>query len=275
MEQVQFAEKSEIRKIKRDIGTLRDSIESMKKTLSVSQATIDALGAIEETLNRVNDPESGIEATFGSLAKHLAHSSEAVSSIDQHNGDITKIKADIQDVHDKSLKQLGEISGAVLSRNFANRGYELEGKVEAWHRWLQISTLALTLIAVGAAIWHSLAAESFLTEGLAIKAAITAPILYYTFFCATQYGREKQLMEEYAFKGAVSLSLEAHRAIIHKDITDDMKNAYLTFLIKQVELLYTPPSETIKKFSHKVEHPRPSDLASAPTFSTSAEVKSS
>jgi hypothetical protein len=81
-----------------------------------------------------------------------------------------------------------------------------------------------------------------------LKLAISIPIIYAIHFCSTQYSKERQLEEEYAFKGNISVSLEPYRELVEKLIQkDDPAEAskYSDFVISSIEKVFTSPTQQI------------------------------
>lgn len=227
---------------KERIDLLEKKLENLGPFLDDPEFFDKKLVTINDLIDKATNPDIGLEAKMQQI--NIAQKeAEAVASL----------KDDIETIQKQSLQQLGEISGAVLSRNFGNRANELKTSVEKWHARFLGSIVCLTIFALVAAIWQYKLPESFLSFGLFVKSLITAPVAIYTAFSGTQYGREKRLLEEYEFKSAVSLSLDAHRTIIKQDIDAETQKDYVQFIISEIAKIYIPPTETIKQFTHSLD----------------------
>ena len=77
---------------------------------------------------------------------------------------------------------------------------------------------------------------------------MTIPLGFAITFCAVQYGRERRLEEEYAFKASISVSLNPYRdlvlSILSKDGSVD-QGKYTEFVIDSVKNVFTSPTEKV------------------------------
>ena len=77
---------------------------------------------------------------------------------------------------------------------------------------------------------------------------MTIPLGFAITFCAINYGRERRLEEEYAFKATISVSLNPYRdmvlSILEKDGTAD-HSRYTNFIIDSVMNVFTSPTEKV------------------------------
>ena len=85
--------------------------------------------------------------------------------------------------------------------------------------------------------------------------SLSLPLIYAITFCTVQYGRERQLEEEYAFKSNISISLVPYQELVAK--TMDRTNRrrlrrYAAFLIDSVGRVFTSPMEQI--FEAETKH---------------------
>jgi len=80
-----------------------------------------------------------------------------------------------------------------------------------------------------------------------IRSGIMIPLIYLMYFAASQYRRERQTEEEYAFKSAISFSLEPYRDLLMKTRQDDELEA--DFIKKLMEDIFDNPVKRL--YRHK------------------------
>lgn len=76
-------------------------------------------------------------------------------------------------------------------------------------------------------------------------------------FCTVQYGRERKLEEEYAFKSNISISLIPYQELVGKltDVGESSEKAkYTAFIIDSVNKVFTSPTERV---FHPESHHKP------------------
>ncbi|MDE2079490.1 MAG: hypothetical protein KGI73_03825, partial [Patescibacteria group bacterium] len=103
---------------------------------------------------------------------------------------------------------------------------------------------------VGIVAWQVLYEKAALFEvSFLIKIALTSPIVYFIVFINREYGRARNLIEEYAFKAAIARSFEAYKDIIEHIFEAQQPQTYqrkLDFILEAVTDLYSSPMRNIK-----------------------------
>lgn len=222
---------------RQDLDLLTQRVSALESVISsdpaLVQSKLESLVQADEKLRKIND------------ALGMAEQLEK-SQVDL-NGQISEYK----NLKESISTQLGELSGKILSLEFKNRANNLESSLEKWLEKLTWGTLFLVAIAVVAALWQYLSQDDFYSVGLVVKSIVALPVLYYVIFCNIQYAKDKRMLEEYAFKGAVSHSLDAHLKIIKQDLPDtpEDKSKYTVFLIETIQKIYTSPDDALKELS--------------------------
>ncbi len=222
---------------RQDLDLLTQRISSLESVINTDlasvQSKLESLGQADEKLQSINDALGKAEQL-----------EKSQTDLEGQINDYENLKASIS-------TQLGEIAGNILSLEFKNRANNLESSLEKWLKKLTGWTLFLVTIAVGAALWQYLSQDDFYSVGLVVKSIVALPVLYYVIFCNIQYAKDKRMLEEYAFKGAVSHSLDAHLKIIKQDLPDtpEDKSKHTAFLIETIQQIYTPPDDALKELS--------------------------
>lgn len=88
-----------------------------------------------------------------------------------------------------------------------------------------------------------------------MKFTLSFPFIYGAFFFHSQFNKEKQLLEEYAFKSAVSLSLEASRQLLEDAFNENQdKTKIIEFMTSAINRIYTSPRENIATHPNKEDN---------------------
>jgi hypothetical protein len=108
----------------------------------------------------------------------------------------------------------------------------------------------LVVISAGVTIWIAHEAQFYSANNFAfwVKLSLTVPLGFAITFCTVQYGRERRLEEEYAFKSSVSVSLNPYRDLVHSILEKDGQvdqSKYTDFVIGSVTNVFTPPTDKV------------------------------
>ncbi|MCO6434710.1 hypothetical protein, partial [Nitrosomonas nitrosa] len=155
---------------------------------------------------------------------------------------------DNTELQDQIREQLGKANAVRLFATFEQRKNELTWPI----RWMFWSSVTATIIVSLVGYWLFLDFKSNPVEYwniLLIKLPIVTPLIFLAVIFYRRYSREKRLQEEYAFKSAVSLSLEAYRELLEKEtIKEGEKSELVKFLTTSVDKIFTSPSEALHKY---------------------------
>ena len=230
---------------------------------------------IGSLLERVREKASQIESAFQQASEKLSGISSNAANADTIVGNIENTKNEVQQIKDEVVElkvttrelvetnqslleetknQLAVVAGGVLSNTFEGRRQILGKSATIWFRWLLFDILALILVAV--IVFLELKTTQNLTTGFFLKFSLSFPFIYGAFFFHGQYSKERDLEEDYAFKSAVSFSLEAYRKLLKGEIDNGIaeeRNKLLDFIINTVKNIYTSPgSGHTRKKNRKV-----------------------
>lgn len=144
---------------------------------------------------------------------------------------------------------IGREVGVSLFETFKQRKNELTKPVSKW-LWIVIGMSALTFISIitiftnGFGLWGEVLKE-FTTIQLVTNTIKTFPFFFLLFYSISQYNKERNFQEEYAFKSAVALTIKAYADIIKEEkLKDEM-------IISSVNAVYKSP--TVEKSRSKKE----------------------
>lgn len=192
---------------------------------------------------------------------------EFYSQIDKYRNKITSTTEDAQDaiktnreetdnlinnlrqLEDQIKVQIEKATGFSLFHSFQTRQLELAGSKKFWIWALGF----LVLASWGVSIFVISTTTNFDVAFFG-KLSMTIPLIYAIFFCTVQYGRERKLEEEYAFKSNISISLVPYKDLIEKIVNNEQageREKYTAFLIDSITKVYTSPTDKIFDGEHK------------------------
>lgn len=213
------------------------SVEALVQSASTHEKRIaQFVVRVEENEKRLNDAVSA--ATKG--LKDLGD--EATVFKDRVKGEVDAMIERLKGVEKDINEKLSKATGYTLFHSFDARQKAITGH---WI-WLFLSVAAL----VGALLFASsvLTGVTDFTVATFVKVGITIPTAVLVGFALQQYSRERRLKEEYAFKSAISLSLEPYRKLVEEAIeqlsTDD-RHQLADFLVKSIATIFETPTDKV------------------------------
>lgn len=222
------------------------AVTDAKASITVQMTEITAFYA-EIEAHRLQMTETGKAAQ-----SHLAELRESAEK------SVTELRKRTDQVVQTNESLIGQIKdhlrkaiGASLFTAFDRPRWGLSFASWVW--------VGLLLLSVGGTIWYSIWFVSQLDElGKAnvhpalvyARLVIVAPLAFLVVFTAKQYSRERRAKEEYAFKAAVSVSLESYRDLIARMKAQGHDTIFVERLVAEIfdnpakRLYAVPPSKT-------------------------------
>ena len=130
---------------------------------------------------------------------------------------------------------IGREVGASLFETFKQRKTELTDSIKFW-KW-SIPTIALVSAFWIVYLFWGTDPASISWQLLLINSIKTLPVLGLFFFTISQYTKERNFQEEYAFKSAVALTVNSYAEQL-KETTNQDK-----LIMDSVQTIYMPPSK--------------------------------
>lgn len=218
-------------------------------------------GEFQETANKVKNTADEIDQMSKTVVTNATNVESMLSEVRNSKDEIQKLREGVAQLQsstqeliesnekllNESKEQLAVIAGGSLSNTFEKRRALLNESASKWKYWLLGDIIVLAAIA--AIIFLELKSTQSLTTGFFLKFSFSFPFIYAAFFFHGQYNKERELEEEYAFKSAVSFSLEAYRKLLNEEIDDDKSEErarLLDFIVSTVEKIYSSPIKNFK-----------------------------
>lgn len=188
-----------------------DSIQQAKAKAKEEMDEITAFyGEIEVHQKAMIDARKEAEAKFNELnAKHVELQAE-------YGAQTAKIISQNQAIQQEIKTHLQKAVGASLFHAFDKRRTGLNlGK------WIWAAVMLVAVVAGGGlSLWLAESLKAGAGNGLEpaffVKLSAIIPVTFAIVFAAKQYANERRTEEEYAFKSAISLSLEPYKDLLQK-----------------------------------------------------------
>ncbi|AIE85636.1 hypothetical protein [Fimbriimonas ginsengisoli] len=224
----------EARELTASIHSLRTSIESSRE---LAEKAADAAASSRQLLSAT---VAEVAALTEKLDTMIVTSNENVKSdrewIAERNKTLAALTKQIED-------RLVKATNAGLFHAFDTRRKGLALAV-----WLPFAVGFLSLIVGGSLAFRLLNESGTITTLSTAKALVTAPLFYAAFFALRQFTRERRLQEEYAFRSAISVSLEPYRQLIvdHCDMeTPEGQKLHNEFIVGQMNRIFDSPTDRV------------------------------
>jgi|688.fasta_scaffold146754_3 hypothetical protein len=236
--------------------TVQESINLIETNAEKSQATIDAIQTeVSESQKEIKDTENKVIKSFGAVELNLANIRNKEKELSNLISRTEELFSGIEEKSDELKDLITKAIGNNLFGAFNERKKHLETAVN-W--WLAGSTIVL-LGFLWFTIWifsdttgplHLNIAQlsgnnSFFI--LLLKFSLSSPFISALWFSLLRYSKERRLVEEYAFKSVISISLKPYFDLINE--TEEIANK--RFLISAIEDVFDSPLERVFKTDHK------------------------
>jgi len=233
-------------KLEQDEESFSNLTSTTRANITTSQTAAD--GLLSEALKELNTSSSDLitesQKKLSELEQKLATRSE--ETIEANHRKIEELIADLAKLKDQIREQIQQATGFQLFGAFQSRQNEIAKSKNIW----VYAIGALVVISAGVTIWIAHEAQFYSANNFAfwVKLSLTVPLGFAITFCTVQYGRERRLEEEYAFKSSVSVSLNPYRDLVHSILEKDGQvdqSKYTDFVIGSVTNVFTPPTDKV------------------------------
>jgi len=251
------AKKSELDSL---LDAARRSNEQTTNALNDAKNKLNEVAGIE---NQVNQKLQEVEQSHSNIVQKEEEAKNKLEAISQIHSDaeskkseVEELKSETEELLQRNNKQsekindlLQKASAGSLFNSFNVRKQEFESATKFWQSMIGLSIVIL-IFGASCVAWSAqkvgISSYTFL-----LKFSISLPVIYWLIFSTHQYTKNKRLEEEYAFKSAISLSLEAYRDLIKRESGESTKEEVVPFITKAVEKIFSSPSIVISKHPHK------------------------
>lgn len=213
----------------------------------------DKLVEMEQLKDGVENVHARIDELYksaGEIRRELKGLVEIAEDNNQKATDVIEYfdaKAnELEKIKEKAISILNITGTVSLGQFFKEQHAEAKENV---HRWLYASG-ALLISAIGICIWalwgFDAASEiPYLFSRLSIVPLILAGL----WFCSGQYIKQKHIIEDYAYKKVLALSMVSFR----NELTDNSPDSVAEYIKSVLEQLHQPPLDSLEKNQFKEE----------------------
>lgn len=256
------SKKSEIEKL---INTKRQELETLKNNQSESnnilkdiqganKSATSELSTIETHNKKVQTILDELETAQRKVEEQIktsnTHITDSKNALEDFNTDaaykISRITSDFDSVSNNAeevRKMMGYIANGTLSHSFNKRKEDLSTQITKWF-WTSVFISALAIGWVCAVFFWLSADTGSEWADILINGIKSSPLFFLLGFSISQYQKERNLMEEYAFRESVAVTLTAYLEQMPEKEDEDKRK----LLISTVEQLYTKPVIANKEY---------------------------
>lgn len=209
-----------VEQIKNKCNTILTDLEKKQEKVSQQQKDID------KQIETANSDLSGFETD----------SKEKIAAI---QSGYDSVSSNVEEVR----KMMGYITDGTLSHSFNERKKIIEKNEKNW-MWISVASLVLLMVWICVIfIWLS-ANTGIVWADIVINGIKATPLVFAFGFALTEYAKERNLQEEYAFRESVAATLTAYLNQLDGEISEEQKG----LLTSTVEKLYTKPIISNKEY---------------------------
>lgn len=254
--------KSEIEKL---INTKRQELETLKNNQSESNVILEKIKGAQQTatsaqtaIETLNGEANNIVTALKNAQTHIidqieinketiSQSKKALEDFrEEATTKISKITSDFDSVSNNAeevRKMMGYIADGTLSHSFNKRKEDLSTQITKWF-WASVIIAVLAIGWVCVVFFWVGADTGSEWADILINGIKSSPLFFLLGFSISQYQKERNLMEEYAFRESVAVTLTAYLEQMPEKEDEDKRK----LLISTVEQLYTKPVIANKEY---------------------------
>ncbi len=201
------------------------------------------LNNINEKISTVTKNISEYQSTFETLSSELSICQNELSQVlvnARTNLDSSQQSLDfVQNKKEEIVRLTGLAADGALGSKFDQRQVALASGLSFWKYGVPIITVLSVVWVIAVFTWIPTHTNNVWID-LLINVIKTSPAFILMGFVFNQYGKERNLQEEYAFKSAVAMTLTAYSSMLEKG-DDDANKTRQEMLLKSIQQVYLLP----------------------------------
>ena len=258
-------------KADKDIDALRDqqknSFEELSGQLKLAASILTT--SCDTSLNAFNEKSKAdllaatqkasldltkIGADWNALAtkSHGEFRAESNSLIKQETENLESLTAELRTLELQIKEQIEKAVGFSLFNAFQKRQESIVTSKKFW-QWALFVCVAAGVV-LGGYFIHALQGTTKFEAAYFAKLSLSLPVIYAISFCNIQYGKERRLEEEYAFKASISVSLNPYQELVGRlvnlDVADE-RAKYTDFIISSINSVFESPTDKVYESDKK------------------------
>ncbi len=228
-----------------NIVAQNDSVNNLHNNASTTVEKINSQLALADSkrneLDKLYDKANGeLVAISEDIDEYKSTYSAWLKAVESLNKDFTEKLQFVEGKHDYFIERnnylddlIGREVGASLFETFKQRKNELSPSVTFWK--YAVPVLALATVVWIFLLFHWSSSQQMTYQLLIINSIKALPAIGLLLFGISQYGKERNFQEEYAFKSAVALTLNSYAEQLKNE---DNKDA---LILASVSSIYKSP----------------------------------
>lgn len=251
---IQFNEvKSYANDLKKKNKELLNIDNSIRKILASATVHGQSIDAFHKLVKRQELEINKASETINLLLVASQKSNKIISELlDQSNNDYKEIK-DIKFESSELLKEIQSIYDIAaetgLSGEFDKRRSHLQESLNKWEKrifYMSLLSLALISALFFWQLWlcHWDIKSQASTVNFYLRFLMLSPVIYYLYFCSSQYSETKKLHDKYSFKTTLAMSIKNHISLlINEERFSDKErmDKILEFILEGFQKIYSEP----------------------------------
>lgn len=240
----------ELRVIYKGLLTLNTSINTISNNIINKKSKIDDIYLlVSELYKKINNIHSNLNILFNESKNNERRISELLNKSNNEYDNIIKIKKNSEELLTK-IQEVYEIAADTgLSGEFDKRRKHLEISLKEWQKRIFVTTLILLIVVIMMFIGQlwlydwDMKSHTF-DINFYIRFLIASPIVYYLYFCSSQYAQSKRLHDKYSFKTTLAMSIKNHIQLLtenEKFLKEERINKILDFVLDGFNKIYVEP----------------------------------
>lgn len=176
-------------------------------------------------------------------------SDQAQQVVEDNKKATSDLITNLQSLEDQIKLTIQKATGFGLFGSFQTRQLALAKSKRYW-----AGALVFLVLASLAITYFVISMHTEFNVAFYLKLSLSLPLIYAIAFCTVQYGRERKLEEEYAFKSNISLSLVPYKDLVEKIVNEKQageREKYTAFIIDAITKVYTSPTDKVFETEHK------------------------
>ncbi|SKB40722.1 hypothetical protein [Daejeonella lutea] len=240
----------ELRRKSKELNAIDVGLRKLSESLTTNQGKVDSsqknILAVEKevtkTVEKIESLQSKSHEREKRIAGLLISSEAALQDISKYRAEGTTLLADIREIY-------GLAAETGMSGDFDRGRANFKLLLNKWESRIFITSLVLLIFIVAMFVLQLWAYKWDLENhtfdvNFYIRFLITSPIIFYLYFCSTQYSQTRALYDKYTFKTTLAMSIKHHLELLanhDKFNTPERTNQILEFILEGFQKIYSEP----------------------------------
>jgi membrane protein implicated in regulation of membrane protease activity len=230
------------------LDELKDEASNLSTVLTTTQTYADS---VETYYTSWSTTKAKIDDEYKTAVSQNQKLATYIEETDKLKSELTSEVARSTDLLNDARNTLDIATNTSMSSVFINRSNDRKKARRGW-TW----AVFMAVIAFAVAVYFAVTQVAALVTGQSeitawiLRLVVVAPFAFFLYFVTSQYTRERDLEEKYAFKGLIGQTLRNNTKLLNDEYLGDnadTKNEgkILDFTIESMNAIYRPPYSTL------------------------------